>query len=60
MCQALRELFEPELNEAVQQGMQQGMRNVILKFLNAGSTLGEISRIMEMSLDEVEAIVKSE
>ena len=60
MCQALRELFEPELNEAVQQGMQQGMRNVILKFLNAGSTLGEISRIMEMSLEEVEAIVKSE
>lgn len=58
MCQALRELFELELNEAVQQGMQQGMRNVILKFLNAGRTLGEISRIMEMPLEEVEAIAR--
>ncbi len=60
MCQALRELFEPELNEAVQrgmqQGMQQGMNNIIVRSLEAGNSVADISRIMQLPIEEVEAI----
>ncbi|MBQ8804324.1 MAG: hypothetical protein IJZ53_11865 [Tyzzerella sp.] len=68
MCEALRKLMEPELNEAkqqamqegrqegIQQGIQQGIQDTIVKSLKAGNSAEDISRIMQIPLEEVESI----
>lgn len=72
MCQALRELFEPELNEAIQRGMQQGMRqgmqqgmqqgvrDLIAKSLKAGNSMEDISRITQVPIEEIQEIAKEQ
>ena len=54
MCQALREFFEPELNEAV--GNKR--KEMIWNALNVGSSVEDISRVMGIPLEEIEAIAK--
>ena len=54
MCQALREFFEPELNEA----LENKRREMIENALNVGSSAEDISRVMGIPLAEVEAIAK--
>lgn len=61
MCEALRELMEPELKEAKELGRQQGIRqgvcDTINKFFKAGNSVADIARIMQVPVDEVEKIV---
>lgn len=54
MCEALREFFEPELKEA----LENSRKNIILNALNAGNSAEDISRIMQVSVEEIEAIAK--
>ena len=54
MCQALREFFEPELNEAV----ENKRKEMIWNALNVGSSVEDISRVMGIPLEEIEAIAK--
>lgn len=54
MCEALRKLMEPEMNEA----LEKQRKDIISKFLNAGNSVEEISRIMQVPLDEVREIEK--
>ena len=54
MCEALRELMEPELNEA----LENNRKEMILNALNIGSSAEDISRVMGIPLAEVEAITK--
>lgn len=70
MCEALRELMEPEIAEAKQKAMQEGMaqgmaqgiaqgvRDTVAKFFYAGNSVADISRILQIPLKEVEAMVK--
>lgn len=58
MCEALRELFAPELQEAIASGEKNGKRNMIKNALNVGSSAEEIARVMGIPLAEVEAIEK--
>lgn len=57
MCEALRKLMEPEITEDIQQAAQQTLKDVILKLFNAGTSAADISRIIEIPLEEVEAIL---
>lgn len=69
MCEALRKLMEPEITEAIQQAtqqaaqqaaqqaMQQTLRDVIVKLFNAGTSAEDIARIIEIPLEEVEAVL---
>ena len=54
MCDALRELMQPELNEAI----QQNTKNTIIKSLHAGNSAEDIARIMQIPLEDVNAIKK--
>ena len=54
MCQALREFFEPEMNEA----LENTRKEMILQAFSVGSSAEEISRVMGIPLAEVEAIAK--
>lgn len=54
MCDALRELMEPEMNEAI----QQNTKNMILKSLCAGNSAEDIARIMQIPLEDVKSIEK--
>lgn len=62
MCEALRELMEPEITEAKQkarqEGLAEGVRDTIVKFFHAGNSAEDISRIMQIPLQEVEEMVK--
>lgn len=57
MCEALRELMEPELKEAKEQGIRQGVRDTIIKSFQAGNSMADIAKIMQVPVDEVEKIV---
>lgn len=52
MCQALREFFEPEIKEA----LENNRKEMILQALNVGSSAEDISRVMGIPLAEVEAV----
>lgn len=54
MCDALRKLMEPEMKEA----LAQQRKEIILKFLNAGNSAEDISRIMQIPLEEVRGAEK--
>ena len=54
MCEALRELFAPELKEA----MENNRKEMILRALNVGSSAEDIYRVMGIPLAEIEAIAK--
>lgn len=54
MCEALKKLMEPELNEA----LEKNKKEMILNALNVGSSTQDISRVMGIPLAEIEAIVK--
>lgn len=54
MCDALRKLMEPEMKEA----LAQQRKEIILKSLNAGNAAEEISRIMQIPLEEVKTAEK--
>lgn len=54
MCQALREFFEPEIKEA----LENNRKEMILQALNVGSSAEDISRVMGIPLAEVEAVAK--
>ncbi len=58
MCEALRELFEPEMKEAVAGAEKNSKINLIRNALNLGSSAEDISRVMGIPLAEVEAIAK--
>lgn len=58
MCEALRELFEPEMKEAVAGAEKSSKINLIRNALNLGSSAEDISRVMGIPLTEVEAIAK--
>lgn len=58
MCQALRELFEPELKEAVTLAEKDSRKTMILNALHTGSSAQDISKVMGIPLEEVEAIAK--
>lgn len=54
MCEALRELFEPEMNEAI----QNTRKEMIAEALKMGSSAQDISKVMGIPLAEIEAIAK--
>ena len=66
MCEALRELMEPEIKEAIDQAVgkavkgaeENSKKNIISNALNLGSSAEEISRVMGIPLTEIEAIAK--
>ena len=58
MCQALREFFEPELKEALEENTKQNRRDMILNAIKNGSSAQEISRVMGIPLTEVEIVEK--
>ena len=60
MCQALREFFEPEMKEAVNKAVLKDRIDTVRNAVKNGSSVEDISRVMGISLAEVEAIVKSE
>ena len=60
MCEALMKLMEPEVNEVVGKAVKCAEDNkrkeMISKALNVGSSVEDISRVMGIPLEEVEAI----
>ena len=62
MCEALMKLMESEVNEVVGKAVKCAEDNkrkeMILKALNVGSSVEDISRVMGIPLEEVEAIAK--
>ncbi len=59
MCEALRKLFEPELNEALEKEREvaaQTTRRSILNALKFGISTKDISHILEVPLKEVEKV----
>ena len=56
MCDALKELFEPELKEALEENTKQNRKDMILNAIKNGSSAREISKIMGIPLTEVEKI----
>jgi len=56
MCDALRKLMEPEMKEA----LEQQRREIILKSLSAGNSTEDISRIMQIPLEEIKAAEREE
>lgn len=58
MCEALVKLMEPEMKAAVKSAEENSRKEMILNALNVGSSAKDISRVMGIPLDEVEAIAK--
>ena len=62
MCQALREFFEPEIREEVNKAVDKAVRGteekIIINALKAGNSVADISRIMQIPAEEIEAIAK--
>lgn len=58
MCDALRELFEPELKEALEENTKQNRKDMILNAIKNGSSAKEISKVMGIPLTEVEKVEK--
>jgi len=62
VCDALRELMEPEIKEAIEKAVKGAEENkskdMILKALKLGSSVEDISRVMGIPLAEVAAIAK--
>ena len=62
MCQALREFFEPEIREEVNKAVDKAVRGteekIIIIALKAGNSVADISRIMQIPAEEIEAIAK--
>ena len=53
--EALRKFFEPELNEA----MENTKRDIILNALKAGNSVVDISKVMLIPEEEIEAIAEA-
>ena len=60
MCEALRELMEPEIKEELRLAEERGKRTIILNALKAGNSVEDISRIVQVSVEEIEAMAKGE
>lgn len=58
MCQALREFFEPEIREEVNKAVRGTEEKIIINALKAGNSVADISRVMQISAEEIEAIAK--
>lgn len=70
MCEALMKLMEPEIKvvvdkavgtaveKAVKGAEESNKREMISKALNVGSSAEDISRVMGIPLEEIEAIAK--
>lgn len=62
MCQALREFFADELNEAVKtatkKATEQNKKDMIFHALKGGSSAMEIARVLRIPLETVEAVEK--
>ena len=60
MCEALRELMEPEINEAIDKAVARDRREMACNALKNGSSAEEIAKVMGISLAEVEALAKED
>lgn len=56
MCEALRKLFEPELNEAIKGAEKKRNRDIILNAIKAGNSLADIAKVMLISEEEIREI----
>lgn len=56
MCDALRELMKPELDEALEKGRELEKTELIFKALKNNRTAEEIAEFFEIPLDEVKAV----
>lgn len=64
MCEALRKLMEPEINEAVEKAVEKAVedtldnshRDIILHALKAGKTVNEIADFTGISLEKVKSV----
>lgn len=59
MCDALRELMKPELDEALEKGRELEKTELIFKALKNNRTVEEIAEFFEMPLDEVKAVERT-
>lgn len=60
MCEALRKLMEPEIKEELRNAEEKSKRTIILNALKAGNSVEDISRIVQVSVEEIEAMAKGE
>ena len=58
MCEALRRLMEPEIKEEVDKAVVQDRIDTVRNALKNGSSVEDISKVMGISLEEVEDIAK--
>ena len=58
MCEALRRLMEPEIKEEVDKAVVQDRIDTVRNALKNGSSVEDISKVMGISLEEVEDIAR--
>ena len=59
-CEALRELFKDELNEAYSDGEDAAQREIILNMYKNNFTVQQISQATNISVEDIEKIINSE
>ena len=61
VCEALREFLEPEISEEINAAKQQAraetLKDVIRKLFKAGTNAESIAELIEIPLEEVEAVL---
>ena len=58
MCEALVKLMEPEMKAAINKAVNGAEENIVINALKAGNSVADISRIVQISIEEIETIAK--